>query len=77
QIPPTSASPYPPPQVHQQQQPPPNHDYGQPAYPGWRGPYYNAQSHPQQQPPPSGPRPPYTIPSPYPPPHQGGYYKQQ
>ncbi|KAJ1382915.1 BRO1 domain [Sesbania bispinosa] len=71
QIPPTSAAPYPPPQVHQQ--PPTNHEYGQPAYPGWRGPYYNA--HAQQ--PPSVPRPPYTIPSQYPPPHQGGYYKQQ
>ncbi|KAI5401299.1 vacuolar-sorting protein BRO1 [Lathyrus oleraceus] len=79
QIPPSSASPYPPPQVHQQ--PPPNHDYGQPAYPGWRGQYYNAHTHPQQQQQPqqpaSGPRPPYTIPSPYPPPHQGGYYKPQ
>ncbi|KAJ1377722.1 BRO1 domain [Sesbania bispinosa] len=71
QIPPTSAAPYPPPQVHQQ--PPTNHEYGQPAYPGWRGPYYNA--HAQQ--PASVPRPPYTIPSQYPPPHQGGYYKQQ
>lgn len=75
QIPPTSTAPYPAPQVHQQQ-PPANHDYGQPAYPGWRAPYYNnAPTHPQQQQP--GPRPPYTIPSPYPPPHQGGYYKQQ
>ncbi|RDY01659.1 Vacuolar-sorting protein BRO1, partial [Mucuna pruriens] len=70
-IPPTSTSPYPPPQVHQQ--PPANHEYGQPAYPGWRGPYYNSQA----QQPGSVPRPPYTIPSPYPPPHQSGYYKQQ
>ncbi|TKY50925.1 ALG-2 interacting protein X [Spatholobus suberectus] len=70
-IPPTSTAPYPPPQVHQQ--PPANHEYGQPAYPGWRGPYYNAQA----QQPGSVPRPPYTIPSPYPPPHQSGYYKQQ
>ncbi|XP_014513876.1 vacuolar-sorting protein BRO1 [Vigna radiata var. radiata] len=70
-IPPSSTAPYPPPQVHQQ--PPGNHEYGQPAYPGWRGPYYNAQA----QQPGSVPRPPYTIPSPYPPPHQSGYYKQQ
>jgi len=55
-----------------QQQPPVSHEYGQPAYPGWRGPYYNA---PAQQPG-TLPRPPYTIPSPYPPPHQSGYYKQ-
>ncbi|KAF5745220.1 ALG-2 interacting protein X [Tripterygium wilfordii] len=68
-IPPASGSPYPPPQP--QQQPPTNHDYGQPAYPGWQGPYYNA---PQ---PGSFPRPPYTtVPSPYPPPNQSGYYKQ-
>jgi programmed cell death 6-interacting protein len=65
---------YPP---QQQQQPPPagGHEYGQPAYPGWRGPYYNA--HGQQ--PGAAPRPPYTIPNqsqPYPPPHQSGYYKQ-
>ncbi|KHN06730.1 ALG-2 interacting protein X [Glycine soja] len=70
-IPPSSTAPYPPAQVHHQ--PPPNHEYGQPAYPGWRGPYYNAQA----QQPGSVPRPPYTIPSPYPPPHQSGYYKQQ
>ncbi|KAK7390918.1 hypothetical protein VNO78_19112 [Psophocarpus tetragonolobus] len=68
---PPSTTPYPPPQVHQQ--PPANHEYGQPAYPGWRGPYYNSQA----QQPGSVPRPPYTIPSPYPPPHQSGYYKQQ
>ncbi|KAL4375766.1 hypothetical protein AHAS_Ahas05G0314600 [Arachis hypogaea] len=68
-IPPTSAAPYQPHQVHQQAPA----EYGQPAYPGWRGPYYNA---PAQQPG-SVPRPPYTVPSPYPPPHQGGYYKQQ
>ncbi|KAL6969911.1 bck1-like resistance to osmotic shock [Sarracenia purpurea var. burkii] len=64
-----SGLPYPP----QPQQPPAaNQDYGQPAYPGWRGPYYNA--HAQQ----SGslPRPPYTVPSPYPPQHQSGYYRQ-
>lgn len=71
-VPPPSGAPYPPPQV--QQQPPPGHEYGQPAYPGWRGPYYNA--HAQQSG--SMPRPPYTVPSPYhPPPHQSGYYKQQ
>ena len=69
-IPPPSAAPYQPSQAHQQ--PPVSHEYGQPAYPGWRGPYYNAQV----QQPASVPRPPYTIPSPYPP-HQGGYYKQQ
>ncbi|KAJ6988136.1 hypothetical protein D5086_016533 [Populus alba] len=65
-IPPAPGAPYPPPQVQQ----PTSQEYGQPAYPGWRGPYYNA--HGQQ----SGslPRPPYTIPGPYPP-HQG-YYKQ-
>jgi programmed cell death 6-interacting protein len=69
-VPATSAAPYPPP--HAQQQSPASHEYGQPAYPGWRGPYYNA--HAQQ--PGSLPRPPYTIPGPYPP-HQSGYYKQQ
>ncbi|KAK6122381.1 hypothetical protein DH2020_043891 [Rehmannia glutinosa] len=64
------SSPYPPPQ---HQQPAVSHEYGQPAYPGWRGPYYNA---PPQQPG-SMPRPPYTVPSPYPPPpHQSGYYRQ-
>ncbi|XP_024021584.1 vacuolar-sorting protein BRO1 [Morus notabilis] len=68
---PPSGAPYPP-QV--QQQPPASHEYGQPAYPGWRGPYYN--SHAQQSG--SMPRPPYTVPSPYhPPPYQSGYYKQQ
>ncbi|KAJ4825181.1 bck1-like resistance to osmotic shock [Turnera subulata] len=67
-IPPASGAPYPPPQ----QQPPPGQEYGQPAYPGWRGPYYNAHG-PQ---PGSHPRPPYTVPGPYPPPHQSGYYKQ-
>ncbi|OMO68182.1 hypothetical protein CCACVL1_20034 [Corchorus capsularis] len=66
---PAPASPYPPPQT--QPQPPINPEYGQPAYPGWRGPYYNA---PAQQPG-SLPRPPYTIPNPYNP-HQSGYYKQ-
>ncbi|KAL3644688.1 bck1-like resistance to osmotic shock [Castilleja foliolosa] len=67
-----ASNPYPP----QQPQPPPpvSHEYGQPAYPGWRGPYYNA---PPQQPG-SMPRPPYTVQSPYPPPHnQSGYYRQQ
>ncbi|KAK9091373.1 hypothetical protein Sjap_024550 [Stephania japonica] len=63
-------NPYPPPQS--QQQPPAGHEYGQPAYPGWRGPYYNA--HLQQ--PGSHPPPPYGFPGPYPPP-QSGYYKQQ
>lgn len=76
-VPSASASPYPPHSQqqppHSQQQPPASHEYGQPAYPGWRGPYYNA--HAQQ--PGSLPRPPYTIPAPYPPPHQSGYYKQQ
>ncbi|KAJ7943061.1 ALG-2 interacting protein X [Quillaja saponaria] len=69
-IPHASSSQYLPPQP--QQQPPASNEYGQPAYPGWRGPYYNA--HAQQ--PGSVPRPPYTIPAPYPP-HQSGYYKQQ
>ncbi|KDP34986.1 hypothetical protein JCGZ_09274 [Jatropha curcas] len=70
-IAPAPGTPYPPPQV--QQQPPTSQEYGQPAYPGWRGPYYNA--HGQQ--PGSLPRPPYTVPNPYhPPPHQSGYYKQ-
>lgn len=69
-VPGQGGSPYPP---HPGQQPPAaNHEYGQPAYPGWRGPYYNA--HGQQ--PGSLPRPPYTIPSPYPPPHQSGHYRQ-
>ncbi|KAL6566360.1 bck1-like resistance to osmotic shock [Orobanche gracilis] len=54
-------------------QPAVSHEYGQPAYPGWRGPYHNA---PPQQPG-SMPLPPYTLPSPYPPPpHQSGYYRQ-
>ncbi|KAK3189498.1 hypothetical protein Dsin_029059 [Dipteronia sinensis] len=71
---PAPAAPYPPQQA--QQQPPASHDYGQPAYPGWRGPYYNAHGQQQQQPG-SLPRPPYTIPSPYNyPPNQSGYYKQ-
>ncbi|KAK9105811.1 hypothetical protein Scep_022655 [Stephania cephalantha] len=67
---PHSNNPYPPPQP--QQQPPASHEYGQPAYPGWRGPYYNAHS----QQPGSHPPPPYGFPGPYPPP-QSGYYKQQ
>ncbi|KAK6931572.1 ALIX V-shaped domain [Dillenia turbinata] len=66
---PAASPPYP--SQQPQQQPPQGHEYGQPAYPGWRGPYYNA--HAQQ--PGSQPRPPYTIPSPYPT-HQSGYYKQ-
>uniref|UniRef100_A0A5B7AJN3 Putative ALG-2 interacting protein X-like n=2 Tax=Davidia involucrata TaxID=16924 RepID=A0A5B7AJN3_DAVIN len=66
---PAAGPPYPPPQ--HQQQPAVSHEYGQPAYPGWRGPYYN----PHGQQPGSVPRPPYTVPSPYPP-HQSGYYKQ-
>lgn len=66
---PGSGHPYPPPQ---HQQPAVSHDYGQPAYPGWRGPYYNA---PPQQPG-SVPPPPYTVQSPYPPAHQSGYYRQ-
>ncbi|MCD9639715.1 bck1-like resistance to osmotic shock [Datura stramonium] len=65
--------PYPQPHPQHQQQPPPSHEYGQPAYPGWRGPYYNA---PPQQPG-AMPQPPYTAPSPYPhPPHQSGYHRQ-
>ncbi|GLT91903.1 hypothetical protein SLE2022_097650 [Rubroshorea leprosula] len=68
-VPPVTSAPYAPPPV--QQQPLASHEYGQPAYPGWHGPYYNA---PGQQPG-SFPRPPYSIPSPYPP-HQSGYYKQ-
>lgn len=66
----SAGPPYPPQQPGQQT--PVSHEYGQPAYPGWRGPYYNAHS---QQPAPY-PRPPYTV-SPSYPPHQGGYYKQQ
>lgn len=72
--PPHQQPPYHYPPQQPQQQPPATHEYGQPAYPGWRGPYYNA---PAQQPG-SVPRPPYTLPpqsqSPYPP-HQSGYYK--
>ncbi|XP_057810716.1 vacuolar-sorting protein BRO1 [Salvia miltiorrhiza] len=59
-------------QPPQHQQPQASHEYGQPAYPGWRGPYYNA---PPQQPG-SMPRPPYTITPPYPPSNQSGYYRQ-
>ncbi|KAA0046303.1 ALG-2 interacting protein X [Cucumis melo var. makuwa] len=71
-VPPPSTSPYPPhPQASQQ--PSTNHEYGQPAYPGWQGQYYN--SHVPQ--PGSVPRPPYTIPNQYPPHQQGGYYKPQ
>ncbi|KAF3646404.1 putative nuclear pore complex protein Nup98-Nup96-like [Capsicum annuum] len=33
--------PQPHPHPQHQPQPPPNHEYSQPAYPGWRGPYYN------------------------------------
>ncbi|KAK4763463.1 hypothetical protein SAY87_012901 [Trapa incisa] len=57
-----------------QQHPPASHEYGQPAYPGWRGPYYNAP--PAQQPGPYPP-PPYTAPGPYPPHSQTGYYRPQ
>ncbi|PIM98889.1 putative signal transduction protein [Handroanthus impetiginosus] len=64
-----SSHPYPPPQNHPHMV---SHEYGQLAYPGWQGPYYNAP--PQQTG--SMPRPPYSIPSPYPPPHQSGYYRQ-
>lgn len=66
---PASGPPYPPPQ--HQQQPPVTHEYGQPAYPGWRGSYYNAPPQPG-----SMPRPPYTVQPPYPPPNQSGYYRQ-
>ncbi|KAE9595433.1 hypothetical protein Lal_00031295 [Lupinus albus] len=73
-IPQTSGAPYPPPpQAHHPQA---SHDYGQPAYPGWRGPYYNNAQAQQQQQSASVPRPPYTVQSPYPP-HQSGYYNQQ
>ncbi|CAJ1977446.1 unnamed protein product [Sphenostylis stenocarpa] len=41
-IPPSSTAPYSSRQGHQQ--PPANHEYAQPAYPGWRGPYYNTQA---------------------------------
>ncbi|KAH1098457.1 hypothetical protein J1N35_015378 [Gossypium stocksii] len=68
-VPPSTAAPYPPP--HAQQHAPVGHEYGQPAYPGWRGPYYNAPAEQSG----SHPRPPYTIPNPYHP-HQSGYYKQ-
>ncbi|KAH6827801.1 Endosomal targeting BRO1-like domain-containing protein [Perilla frutescens var. hirtella] len=66
---PVSNHPYPPPQ-HQQHTASP--EYGQPPYGGWQGPYYNAP--PQQTG--SMPRPPYPGQSPYPPPHQSGYYRQ-
>ncbi|XP_043701088.1 vacuolar-sorting protein BRO1-like isoform X2 [Telopea speciosissima] len=63
---PAASSPYP---SQLQQQPV---EYGQPAYPGWRGTYYNTHSqHPGYHPP-----PPYSVPPPYPP-HQSGYYKHQ
>ncbi|KAG8498414.1 hypothetical protein CXB51_007157 [Gossypium anomalum] len=68
-VPPSTGAPYPPP--HAQQHTPVGHEYGQPAYPGWRGPYYNAPAEQSG----SHPRPPYTIPNPYHP-HQSGYYKQ-
>ncbi|KAA8525919.1 hypothetical protein F0562_007981 [Nyssa sinensis] len=66
-VPAAGSPPCPPPQHHQQ--PAASHEYGQSAYPGWRGQYYNA--HAQQ--PGFVPRSPYTSPSPYPPPHQSGY----
>ncbi|WOL09841.1 ALG-2 interacting protein X [Canna indica] len=66
-------APYPPPTAqYQHPQQPPNHEFGQPAYPGWRGPYYNAH-----QPQPASHPPPYTMRAPYPPPHQGNYYRPQ
>ncbi|GAB4840360.1 bck1-like resistance to osmotic shock [Ancistrocladus abbreviatus] len=68
QTPTPAVAPY---QHHQPQQQPPNHEYGQPAYPGWRGPYYNTQQ------PGSFPRPPYTVSSQYPPSQQSGSYKPQ
>ncbi|XP_030514893.1 vacuolar-sorting protein BRO1 [Rhodamnia argentea] len=73
QVPAPHGAPYPPHQQQQQQPPPVSHEYGQPAYPGWRGPYYNA--HAQQHG--SLPRPPYTVQPPYPPSHQSGYYRPQ
>ncbi|CAM0956645.1 unnamed protein product [Alopecurus aequalis] len=57
-------------------QPPPGHDYGQPAYPGWRGPYYNGQQ-PQSQQPGPYPQAPYNAPGAYPPQHQSNYYRPQ
>ncbi|XP_037462673.1 vacuolar-sorting protein BRO1-like [Triticum dicoccoides] len=60
----------------QQHQPPPGHDYGQPAYPGWRGPYYNGQQ-PQPQQPGPYPQAPYSAPGAYPPHHQSNYYRPQ
>nr|CAB3499273.1 unnamed protein product [Digitaria exilis] len=57
-------------------QPPPGHDYGQPAYPGWRGPYYNAQQ-PQPQQPGPYPQPPYNAPGAYPPHQSNNYYRPQ
>ncbi|KAI5677271.1 hypothetical protein M9H77_08221 [Catharanthus roseus] len=73
---PVSNPPYPPPQ--HQPHPPVAPEYGQPAYPGWRGPYYGAPSQQPPQQPGSMPRPPYTLPSssPYPPPHHSSYYRQ-
>uniref|UniRef100_A0A452YI67 BRO1 domain-containing protein n=2 Tax=Aegilops tauschii subsp. strangulata TaxID=200361 RepID=A0A452YI67_AEGTS len=59
----------------QQHQPPPGHDYGQPAYPGWRGPYYNGQQ-PQPQQPGPYPQAPYSAPGAYPH-HQSNYYRPQ
>ncbi|EHA8588200.1 Vacuolar-sorting protein BRO1 [Cocos nucifera] len=74
---PAYATPQPPPYYasgshYQQPQQPPSHEYGQPAYPGWRGPYYNTH----QQQPGSHPPPPYTVPGPYPS-QQGSYYRPQ
>ncbi|KAL8470857.1 hypothetical protein ACS0TY_033433 [Phlomoides rotata] len=51
---------------------PPTQNQQQPAYGGWQGSYYSAP--PQHNGP--IPRPPYSVQSPYPPPHQGGYYRQ-
>ncbi|VAH04663.1 unnamed protein product [Triticum turgidum subsp. durum] len=64
----------------QQHQPPPGHDYGQPAYPGWRGPYYNGQQpqpQPRSQQPGPYPQAPYSAPGAYPPHHQSNYYRPQ
>ncbi|XP_073152056.1 vacuolar-sorting protein BRO1-like [Henckelia pumila] len=65
-----SSSPYPPPQ---HQPPPVNHEYGQPAYPGWQGPYYNPAPPLQTV---SMPNPPYTAPSAYPPSDHSSFYRQ-
>ncbi|CAI9775122.1 unnamed protein product [Fraxinus pennsylvanica] len=63
---PAPCHPYP---LPQHQQPAMSHEFDQPAYPGWRGPYYNSPRQPGYM-----PHPPYAVRSPYPPPHQSGYY---